>query len=287
MDGKNGTVEKYLVDFNEFSISAGGVDYSVCFDKEDMLFKGKFTSESHCHGYHEVFHVLKGELTLTSGNESITLRQGESAIVRGGAMHKTTSLTNTEKLSIQVNSKGNPSLVTNTKFSLVALPKTLYEGLFERLLLYYTSTYHQKRELMSCCIKEMLLLITQADGQYSSHSTSQAMGGNGYRYYLIEQFFHHYGMNGPDERSTLKGLASVLNLSISATQRAVRSIYGISFREKMNLTKETRARFLLTETDLPVSKISEIQGYSSPTAFSNAFKKREGISPGAYRKRHG
>lgn len=280
----NENVVKFKKDFNEFLISAGDAEYSVCFDRDDILFRGEFISEAHCHGYHEIFHVLKGELNLSTNDESITLTQGESAIIKGGAIHISHSTPNTEKLSIQLNSRENPSLFPLREQNILLLPKATFEGAFERLLRYYTSGYREKTELMRCCLTEILLLITEANDGRQGATPNHPSGGKGYRYYLIEQFFSYYGQNPTDEGASLSSLASILNLSLSATQRAVRSIYGISFREKMLLTKETRAKFLLTETDLPVSKISEIQGYSSPAAFSNAFKRREGITPGAYRR---
>ena len=44
------------------------------------------------------------------------------------------------------------------------------------------------------------------------------------------------------------------------------------------------ARLLIEERKLTISKISQLLNYSSVNAFSNAFKKKYGVSPKAYGK---
>ena len=48
--------------------------------------------------------------------------------------------------------------------------------------------------------------------------------------------------------------------------------------------KIAEAKRLLREEKLPVSKISDLLGYSSIHAFSRAFKNAVGLSPSEYRK---
>jgi AraC family 4-hydroxyphenylacetate 3-monooxygenase operon regulatory protein len=48
-----------------------------------------------------------------------------------------------------------------------------------------------------------------------------------------------------------------------------------------------RARSLLTLTSSPVSEIAYQVGFRSPFYFTRVFKRAAGMSPAAFRKRHG
>lgn len=50
------------------------------------------------------------------------------------------------------------------------------------------------------------------------------------------------------------------------------------------ILKIREATYLLTHTDLPISEISKILGFSSPLYFSSSYKKQTGISPTEARK---
>ena len=59
------------------------------------------------------------------------------------------------------------------------------------------------------------------------------------------------------------------------------SILGYITAERIELAKE-----MLLKTDWPIELISEKSGYFSVTHFGNMFKRREGMTPGQYRKEH-
>ena len=63
-------------------------------------------------------------------------------------------------------------------------------------------------------------------------------------------------------------------------------VFGISPQEFITNYRISRARELLTYTELSVQAISISCGYSNPMFFAKAFKAREGITPTEYRRRN-
>lgn len=97
---------------------------------------------------------------------------------------------------------------------------------------------------------------------------------------IIDQFFDQYhSKNGLQDM-----LAEQLSISKRQLERYINKYYGKSFREKLIETKMEHAKWLLLESNLSILKISEIVGYSSETAFFNAFKRENKISPTKFRK---
>lgn len=65
---------------------------------------------------------------------------------------------------------------------------------------------------------------------------------------------------------------------------AFKKEYGISPINYMLCRRIEESKYLLTETDLPLSQISQALGFSSPSYFSQSFRRSEGLSPTEYRQ---
>jgi AraC family transcriptional regulator, transcriptional activator of the genes for pyochelin and ferripyochelin receptors len=78
---------------------------------------------------------------------------------------------------------------------------------------------------------------------------------------------------------TLDELSTLVELSRYNLKRGFKAIYGLTVTDFLHETRMQKARLLLTETDLPVSRIAAAIGYIHPFAFSSAFKKYFGFSP--------
>ncbi len=85
---------------------------------------------------------------------------------------------------------------------------------------------------------------------------------------------------------TEEDMARELGLSSRQLSRVLRSIYGMSFREKVIETRLHRAVGLLTHTDCPIEKVASSVGYTTPSGFYVAFRKQFGMSAGEYRRLH-
>lgn len=84
----------------------------------------------------------------------------------------------------------------------------------------------------------------------------------------------------------LKDLADKFHLSPSGLIYVFKKFLGTTPKEYViNLRLEKSVQLLLN-TDMPISKISDLCGYQNPYYFSNAFKKAKALSPTEYRKKY-
>ncbi len=87
-----------------------------------------------------------------------------------------------------------------------------------------------------------------------------------------------------DQDISLEECAGRLNYHPSYIWKIMKQEMGISFTEYLLEYRLEQAKRLLTETDESVGGIAERLRYNNAQNFIRYFKKREGVTPGAYRK---
>ena len=87
-----------------------------------------------------------------------------------------------------------------------------------------------------------------------------------------------------DRQPTLQELAEHVNLSPYYFAHVFKEETGISPIEYVAISKINYAKSILKTTTTSITEITDILGYSSNASFSNAFKKRTGITPARFRK---
>ena len=99
---------------------------------------------------------------------------------------------------------------------------------------------------------------------------------------IIDSFFAtNYQYN-----ASIDELSRMLCISTRQLDRVLKSMYGFSFKQKMLQTRIEVAKDLLTKTTLPLQTISERIGYDSITNFIFIFKKKTGMTPIAFKRKH-
>lgn len=79
-------------------------------------------------------------------------------------------------------------------------------------------------------------------------------------------------------------LAEKLSVSKSYFQHIYSKAFGISTANDIIRSRIEYSKYLLTSTDLPVSRISEMSGYSCEPHYIRQFRSRTGTTPSAFRK---
>jgi LacI family transcriptional regulator len=82
----------------------------------------------------------------------------------------------------------------------------------------------------------------------------------------------------------IKDLVRKISLSRRELERRLRKLLGRSPKEEILRVQIERAKQLLAMADLPTAVIAEKCGFSEAKYFSQVFRTRVGLSPGAYRK---
>ena len=80
-------------------------------------------------------------------------------------------------------------------------------------------------------------------------------------------------------------LAAECHISVSRFLHLFREVTGLSLTEFIATIRISRAKALLTDTNLSVAEIAESVGYEDQNYFSRLFRKLEGCSPRAYRQK--
>ena len=82
----------------------------------------------------------------------------------------------------------------------------------------------------------------------------------------------------------LEKIAEHFNTSDKYLSRLFKETLGTGFHEYLATIRISKSKDLLLETDLSVTKIGELVGFSIHSTFFRVFKKYEGISPTQYRE---
>jgi AraC-like DNA-binding protein len=93
-------------------------------------------------------------------------------------------------------------------------------------------------------------------------------------------------MHGNLEKAwTVESLAASAGMSRSAFAQHFKGIVGIPPLDHLTNWRMYRARCLLGNSDLALTRIAEQVGYETDGAFNRAFKRVVGMTPGEYRRR--
>lgn len=88
----------------------------------------------------------------------------------------------------------------------------------------------------------------------------------------------------PDRRWTVERLARTVGLSRAAFARRFAAAVGCSPLRHLTELRLSRAAARLETSDALLAEIAAEVGYASEFAFSRAFKRRYGVSPGRFRR---
>lgn len=86
------------------------------------------------------------------------------------------------------------------------------------------------------------------------------------------------------EPLTLDMLAEIAHVNKYYLVHTFNREYGVTPINYLLLCRIRESKHLLSNTDLSLSQIAQVHGFSSPSYFSQSFRRLEGISPMEYRK---
>jgi AraC-like DNA-binding protein len=89
----------------------------------------------------------------------------------------------------------------------------------------------------------------------------------------------------PHGKAQMSVIARKLGMSRRTLARRLAS-EGLTFAGVLNALRHDLAKRHLADRDLSISKVAWLLGYSDVSAFSNAFRRRTGMSPGMIRRQH-
>jgi len=89
------------------------------------------------------------------------------------------------------------------------------------------------------------------------------------------------------DRLMLKDVARELNENPTTITHQLQRKFGLSFTQYTNRLRIDKAKELLRRTRIGIGEVARRVGFSDASNFGKAFRRFEGMSPGAYRERYG
>ncbi|MCP9235236.1 helix-turn-helix domain-containing protein [Lewinella sp. JB7] len=149
----------------------------------------------------------------------------------------------------------------------------------ESLEFYFEHPTLVNNDLLELKIRELVLLLIQT----KNVASVVALINDLYSTPTVELRevveLHRYSNLSVDE------LAALCHMSPSTFKREFKKEYDSSPAKYISGQKLKKARELLSLSDLPISDIAYEVGFNDPLYFTRLFKRREGVSPSAYRSR--
>ena len=243
---------------------------------------GDWHSIPHAHNYTELFYIIGGDGQFLIDDEKFPVRAHQLVVVNPSIMHT----------ELSYEARPLEYIVLGIEGLEISIPGT-NEG---RYCIY---TFSGSNKVLNC-MQNILHEMQERDQDHQ-------MVCQAYMDILVVQLMRNTGTsmthvsdNSPSNRQcaatrryidnhykeplTLDQLAAEININKYYLAHVYKQVYGVSPINYMIARRIQEGKRLLVETDLTLSQISGILGFSSASYFSQSFRKAEGISPIEYRK---
>lgn len=244
-------------------------------------YDGDWSSIPHTHNYTELFYIIAGTGAFRIDDEQFPVEPHQLVVVNPNVIHTEVGYDSKPLEYLVVGIEGLELPVREDSdgrycvFTFHAPDKTLHcmqnilSEMQTRAVEYETACQAYMEILSVQLMREIRLsLVSDAGGAPMNRQCAAV------RHYIDR----HY-----KERLTLDVLAEVARGNKYYLAHAFKQEYGISPINYMIDCRIREARRLLTETDLLLSQIASILGFSSPSYFSQSFRRTVGISPQEFR----
>ena len=245
---------------------------------------GDWHSIPHAHNYTELFYIIGGNGQFQIDDQRFPVRAHQLVIVNPNVIHTELSYEAHPLEYIVLGTEGLEISIPGTdegRYCLYSFPPTNHVLTCMQNIL--REMQDREAEHQTVCQAYMDILVVHL--LRSTHASVTHIAGSSptnrqcasVRHYID----HHY-----KEKLSLDILAEVANVNKYYLAHAFKEEYGISPINYMISCRIREGKRLLTETDLSLSQISTILGFSSPSYFSQSFRNAEGTNPTEYRKTH-
>lgn len=250
------------------------------------VYEGDWHSILHTHHFSELFYVLEGTGQFLIEDRLYPVSANDLIIVKPNVLHTEVSM-NEHPLKYIVLGIEGLDLTSNieTEEDTLFCITNLYD--IKDIMLFYLEQMLQEVERKSSGYEvlcqnyiENLIIVLNRHPKFSTTLIPVSPKKTSRLCTSIRRYIdNHY-----KEDITLDSLAEIVHTSKYHIIHAFTEEYGISPIKYLSTKRIEESCRLLETTDHSLSSISRILGFSSPSYFSQAFKKEMNCSPLDYRK---
>ncbi len=241
----------------------------------------------HSHSVFEIFFVISGRVHFFIQEHDITLLPGDILIIPPNCVHFVFA--------------DSPSLKRSFRFLFSAAeekPGSLFSefsSFFSSIKGYYIvnapDIYHSFIRPAICSFHNalpddtveplLLLALTHIARQNHVNKTDRTKNWSDSHSIIIIEEFLNSNYHAPLK---LYDIAALLHLSCRQTERVIKKLFHTTFCNLVTQKRLTIAKYMLKETNIPISKISEMVGFSNQSYFFRKFRVSENETPNNYRR---
>ncbi len=259
---------------NEFlSLNSCGIQYLGELDYDQKRPNGRVD-------YH-IIYIYEGKCTVHEENKKFTARAGDMILYKPGEMQHYSFDGDDKSVSCYIHFSGIKCEYYLKKFGLFD-KRITHIGISQTIRNTFTKLEYENLvnrpfsdEYCSALILELLLLFGRKNAKLASTKMNIEPRIESVRKEMLKT--SHKWLN-------TEHYANLCNLSTSRFQHIFKEQTGLSPGDYLMYVRIKRATSFLLETDLSVSQIADVLGFTSSTYFIRCFKKQTGKTPSEYKK---
>lgn len=231
--------------------------------------------------FYLIHYIIAGKGYYNVGNQRYSLGPGDAFLIRPG---KTVVYTADQEDPWQYcffafNGQAAEQYLNRTAFSNSDVVHIGDDSLYDMVseMTDQISAYPRNADLYALSQLMHILLFFAEHNMDKSTSKSHILRPDIQK--VLDFISYHYA-----DPITVVDMSKLVALERSYFCRTFKNAVGISPKDYLTKFRLDKARFLLTETSIPIGKVSEAAGFQSFSSFSRLFTAQYQQSPSQYRK---
>lgn len=241
---------------------------------------GDWHSIPHTHHYAELFYIAAGDGQFRIEDELYPVRKDQMVVVNPNVIHT------------EISSQAHP-----LEYVVLAIDGLELEVSGKKEQRHYILDFHSDSDIVSCirqmmketqaalpgyekicqAYTEILLLRLMRNVNFTATSSTPLVS------HQCDTVKRYIDANYK-ESLNLDDLSRIVHINKYYLAHAFKNEYGVSPINYMISRRIDESRYLLRETDMSLSQIARVLGFSSASYFSQSFRRAEAMSPIEYRK---
>lgn len=245
---------------------------------------GDWSSIPHAHSHTELFYIVGGDGQFQINDQLFPVRTHQLVVVNPNILHTEVSYEAHPMEYIVLGIEGVELTLPGSgeaRYCIYTFPEN------NEVL---SCMRHILREMQECrpeyqtvclaCLDIILVQLMRYSSVSVTHTPSRFPANQ--QCAAVRQYIEqHY-----KESITLDTLAEKVSVNKFYIAHAFKREYGVSPINFLISCRIREGKRLLSDTDLSLSQIATVLGFSSPSYFSQRFRSAEGLSPTEFRKRN-
>ena len=243
---------------------------------------GDWHSIPHAHSYTELFYIVGGDGQFQINEQLFPVHAHQLVVVNPNIIHTEVSYEARPLEYIVLGIEGLELTVPDSggaRFCIYSFPEqnevltcmqSVLQEMQERRPEYETLCLAYMDIIMVQLMRNVSVSVTQTHARFPTNRQCA--------------FVRHYIDQHYKEPITLDILAEKASINKFYMAHAFKREYGVSPINYLIACRIREGKRLLAETDLSLSQIAAVLGFSSSSYFSQSFRNAEGLSPTEYRK---